>query len=58
MATTKRDYYEVLGVEHNVSEEEISVLIAGSRSNSIQTKIPMTLMPRKNLRSSAKLTMS
>src|SRR6266436_4597238 len=23
MATTKRDYYEVLGVEHNVSEEEI-----------------------------------
>jgi len=23
MATTKRDYYEVLGVDHNVSEEEI-----------------------------------
>src|SRR5205814_3154716 len=23
MATTKRDYYEVLGVEHNVSEEEV-----------------------------------
>src|SRR5438874_7845799 len=23
MATAKRDYYEVLGVEHNVSEEEI-----------------------------------
>src|SRR5437660_10220068 len=23
MAITKRDYYEVLGVEHNVSEEEI-----------------------------------
>src|SRR5260370_11567420 len=23
MATTKRDYYEVLGVEHNASEEEI-----------------------------------
>ena len=51
MADTKRDYYEVLGVEKNATAEEIKLF------NIIPTKIPAIKRRKRNSRRQQKHTM-
>src|SRR5437016_1914635 len=55
--TTKKDYYEILGVKKSASTEDIRKAFRSLRANIIRTSIPETKLPKKNLRPSPKPTM-
>src|SRR5437879_4377260 len=54
--TTKKDYYEILGVKKSPPPRKSARHSASLRANIIRTSIPETKLPKKNLRPSPKLT--
>src|SRR5437879_9498599 len=54
--TTKKDYYEILGVKKSPPPRTSARHSASLRANIIRTSIPETKLPKKNLRPSPKLT--
>src|SRR5437879_5400201 len=54
--TTKKDYYEILGVKSPPPPRTSARHSASLRANIIRTSIPETKLPKKNLRLSPKLT--
>lgn len=52
----KRDYYEVLGVDKNASEDEIKRHTAKSPSSITPTAIRATGKPKRSLRKQPRLT--
>ncbi len=56
MMATKRDYYDVLGVDRNSSTEEIKRHTANWRFDFIPTRIPVTRPPKTSSRNLAKHT--
>ena len=51
MSVTKRDYYEVLGVDRGCDEQSLKSCLQESwRCSTIPTGIPAIIPPRKNSR--------